>query len=107
MRAAKGAEVAPVGGVGAFTGRRAAGLGGRAGVGAQLVDRRHGVGGEDRQRVFFFWIERFGRDRHAVGGSKGASGCVRFRSERNYGSLTVRDCSEELATVISKSVQLS
>ena len=34
------------------------GLGGRPGVGAQLVDRRQGVGGEDAERRFFFAVER-------------------------------------------------
>ncbi len=64
----EGAEIAPVGGVGALAGWRAAGLGGRPSVGAQLVDRRDGVGGEHAKRHFFFIVEWFGRDRHAVGG---------------------------------------
>ena len=70
MRAAdpggKGAEVAPVGGVGALARWRAAGFGGRPGVGTKLLDRRGGVGREQREQHVFFVVERFGRERDAI-----------------------------------------
>jgi hypothetical protein len=61
----EGRKIAPVGGVGALACGGAAGFGGRPGVGAQLVDRRLGVGGKHAKRRFFCVVERFGGDRHA------------------------------------------
>jgi hypothetical protein len=75
----EGVEVPPVGGVGALAGGGAAGLGGRAGVGTQLLDRRGGVGREQRQRHFFF-VERFGRDCHVIRGfDMGPIRCAQLR----------------------------
>jgi hypothetical protein len=93
----KGAEIAPVGGVGALARGGAAGFGGRPGVGAQLVDRRLGVGREDREGHCVFVEQRFGHDRHVIRGfdtglRSGSLGAMRptSRSSESLGGQTAK-----------------